>query len=168
MCFMIWLYFSLTLPGDTPMTLKVTLTDAVKQAMKAKDTDRLKTLRLAQSAIKDQEIATNNRDIGLSDDEVIAILQKMVKQRQQSIDMYKEGGRDDLASAEQAEIAILDGFLPQKADADTMKAWVAESIKTLGATGMQDMGKVMGHLKSHHGAALDMGVVGGLVKDALS
>ncbi len=153
-------------------------------AMKAKDKERTAALRLIAAKIKDRDIelrskkstvaigkgslSPNTASDGLADDgQIIDVLQKMGKQRRESITMYEDGGRDELAAQEKAELAVIEEFLPQQmSDADTSAA--IEAIKAeLGADGMKDMGRVMGELKKRHGTELDMSKASGLVKAAL-
>lgn len=138
-------------------------------AMKAKDKERTAALRLIAAKIKDRDIELRTKeDAGDDDAMVIDVLQKMGKQRRESITMYEDGGRDELAAQEKAELAVIEEFLPQQmSDADASAA--IEAIKAeLGAEGMKDMGRVMGELKKRHGTELDMSKASGLVKAALS
>lgn len=139
-------------------------------AMKAKEKERTATLRQIAAKIKDKdiELRTSSKEAPKDDELVTQVLQKMAKQRRESITMYNEGGREELAAAESAELAIIEEFLPQMMDADATKAAI-EAIKAeVGAESIKDMGKVMGQLKAKHGAELDMGLASGLVKAALS
>lgn len=151
------------------MDLRTKLQAATKEAMKAKDSARLSTLRLMAAAIKDREIAarstTDEADLGEAD--LVALLSKMVKQRQESAKAYEEGGRLELAEKEVAEIAVIQEFLPrQLSDAET-KAAVDKAITDLGAESVRDMGKVMATLRERHGGQMDFGAVGPLVKAQL-
>jgi uncharacterized protein YqeY len=138
-------------------------------AMKAGDKESRNAISLIQAAIKNRDIELRTGS-GTADDDaiVVEVLQKMVKQRRESIQMYETGGRQELADAERAEVAVIERFLPaQMSEADTTAA--IEAIKTeLGATGMKDMGRVMAELKTRHAASLDMSKASGLVKAALS
>ncbi len=138
-------------------------------AMKAGDKESRATIGLIQAAIKNRDIEA--RTGGAPDDDnalVIEVLQKMVKQRRESIDMYRKGNREELAAAEEAEVAVIERFLPaQMSEEETRNAIEVIKIET-GANGMKDMGKVMAELKSRHGAELDMSKASGLVKAALS
>ncbi|MEP5939068.1 MAG: GatB/YqeY domain-containing protein [Erythrobacter sp.] len=138
-------------------------------AMKAKEKERTATLRQISAKIKDKDIELRTSDKTVPDDELVTgVLQKMAKQRRESITMYDEGGRAELADAERAELTIIEGFLPQMMSEDETKAAIAEIKAATGAEGMKDMGKVMGQLKGKYGAVLDMGLASGLVKAALS
>ena len=151
------------------MGLRTRITDGIKTAMRDKDTARLSTLRLINAAVKDQDIAARgkgNAD-GVGDDELLAILGKMVKQRQESVRAYEEGGRLELAEQERAEIAIIEDYLPrQLTEAEVEKA-VAEAISEAGAESIRDMGRVMGALKSKYTGRMDFGAVGPMVKARL-
>lgn len=138
-------------------------------AMKAGDKEARAAIGLIQAAIKNRDIELRTGTAPTDDDAVVVeVLQKMVKQRRESIQMYETGGRQELADAEKAEVAVIERFLPaQMSDADTTAA--IEAIKAeLGATGMKDMGRVMAELKARHAANLDMSKASGLVKAALS
>jgi uncharacterized protein YqeY len=142
---------------------------ALITAMKAGDKADTATLRLVQSAIKNRDIEARTGKAPDDDDVlVVEVLQKMVKQRRESIEMFVKGGRQELADAEAAEITVIERFLPQQmSEAETTAA--IEAIKTeLGAAGMKDMGRVMAELKARHAATLDMSKASGLVKAALS
>jgi len=138
-------------------------------AMKAGDKEARGAIGLIQAAIKNRDIELRTGTANPDDDAVVVeVLQKMVKQRRESIAMYQQGGRPELAAAEQAEVAVIERFLPaQMSEADTAAA--IESIKAeLGASGMKDMGRVMAELKARHATSLDMSKASGLVKAALS
>ncbi|MDQ0251166.1 uncharacterized protein YqeY [Sphingomonas kyeonggiensis] len=137
-------------------------------AMKAGDKEARGAISLIQSAIKNRDIEERTKSVQMDDDAlVIEVLQKMVKQRRESIEMFEKGGRQELADAEKAEVAVIERFLPaQMSDAETMAA--IEAIKAeLGASGMKDMGRVMAELKARHATTLDMSKASGLVKAAL-
>lgn len=144
----------------------------LKAAMKAKEPLRLSTLRLINAAIKDREIAAR-ADAGegsataVADADVMQILSKMVKQRQESARVYEEGGRLELAEKERDEIAVIEEFLPKPLSDDEVEAAIVAAISEVGADSLRDMGKVMGILKSAHTGRMDFGAVGGLVKDRL-
>ncbi len=149
------------------------LRDQIKQAtvsaMKSGEKDRTAALRLIAAKIKDRdiELRTSSREIP-DDDLVTEVLQKMAKQRRESIQMYEEGGRQELADKEKAELAVIEEFMPAMLGEDETRAAI-EAIKAeLGATGVKDMGRVMAELKARHGAQLDMAKASGLVKAALS
>lgn len=147
------------------MTLTEQLKEAMKDAMRAKDKARLGTIRLALSAIKQREV---DGQTSLSDDEVLAILTKMVKQRKDSITQYVEGGRQDLADIESAEIAVLEKFLPAALSANELDEIVVNAISESGAQGMQDMGKVMNIIRPKVQGRADMGQVSQTVKAKLT
>jgi uncharacterized protein YqeY len=152
------------------MTLRDRINAALKDAMKNKEGARLSTLRLINAALKDRDIALRGEGegaAGLSDAEVLSILSKMVKQRQESARAYEEGGRLDLAEREQDEIAVIEEFLPkQLSDAEIRKA-VDKAITEVDANSIRDMGRVMGALKSRYTGQMDFGRVGPMVKDRL-
>ncbi|ODQ00380.1 MULTISPECIES: GatB/YqeY domain-containing protein [Salinivibrio] len=147
------------------MELLERLKDAQKAAMKAKDKTRLGTIRLLMSAIKQQEVDTRQ---SLSDEDILAVLTKSVKQRRDSVAQYQSAGRDDLADAELAEIAVIEEFLPQPLSEAEVDALVKAAVEKTGAASMQDMGKVMGVLKPQIQGRADMGKVSQLVKANLS
>ena len=146
------------------MSLIDQLKDQMKKAMVAKEKARLGTIRLALSAIKQIEVDTRET---LNDDQIIAVLTKMVKQRRDSIAQYESAGRPELAEVEAAEISVLETFLPQPLTAEEVEAIVAETVSEVGAASMADMGKVMGALKGKLQGRADMSVVGGLVRAKL-
>ncbi|RYH02404.1 GatB/YqeY domain-containing protein [Salipiger sp. IMCC34102] len=154
------------------MDVRQRLSTAMKEAMKSKDADRLSTLRLINAAIKDRDIAlrgTGAEDgAQVSDDEVLGILGRMVKQRQESARAYEEGGRLELAEKERAEVEVIEGFLPRQLDEDETKAAIDAAIAETGATGIRDMGRVMGALKAKYTGQMDFGRVGPLVKARLA
>lgn len=138
-------------------------------AMKAKDKERTAALRLIGAKIKDRDIELRTSDKKPEDDELVTdVLMKMAKQRRESIEMYEGGGRQELADKEKSELAVIEEFLPQQMSEDETRAAIATIKADLGAEGMKDMGRVMGELKSRHGATLDMTKASGLVKEALS
>jgi len=140
----------------------------VKDAMKSGDKARLTTLRLITAAIKDRELGVGGQaPTEVGDAEVVAILQKMVKQRRESIATYEKAGRTDLADQEKSEIAVLEGYLPKQMDEAGVKAAVAELIAELGAAGPKDMGRVMGALKERFAGQMDFGRASGVVKELL-
>jgi uncharacterized protein YqeY len=138
-------------------------------AMKAKDKERTAALRQISAKIKDRDIEERTSSKAIDDDALVtSVLQKMAKQRRESIEMYEQGGREELAAAEAAELAVIEEFLPQMMSEEETKAAI-EAIKAeTGASGMKDMGTVMGALKERHGAVLDGKLASGLVKAALS
>ncbi len=137
-------------------------------AMKAKDKERTAALRLISAKIKDRDIEMRGKDAGDDDAMVIDVLQKMAKQRRESITMYEEGGRTELAEQEKTELAVIEEFLPQQMNEAETKAAIEKIKAETGAEGMKDMGKVMGELKARHGTQLDMGRASGWVKESLS
>jgi len=151
------------------MDMRSRLTEALKAAMKAKDVDRLSTLRLINAAIKDREIALRGEgdDAGVTDAQVLGILGKMVKQRQESARAYEEGGRLELAEKERSEILVIEEFLPRQLDAAQTEAAINKAIKAVDASSIRDMGKVMGTLKSQYTGQLDFSKVGAQVKNLL-
>lgn len=152
------------------MELRAEINAALKQAMKDKAADRLSTLRLINAAIKDREIAMRGEadESPLGEADVLAILGKMVKQRQESARTYEEGGRLDLAERELNEITVIEEFLPrQLSDKEVDKA-VDTAVEQVGASSIRDMGKVMGLLKKQYTGQMDFGAVGPKVKDRLA
>lgn len=152
------------------MTLRSRIDTELKDAMRARATDRLSTLRLINAAIKDRDIAARGegREGGVDDDEVLSILAKMVKQRLESARVYEEGGRLELAERERNEVTVIEEFLPRQMDDAEVSAAVDAAITETGASGIRDMGKVMGVLKSRHQGQMDFGKVGPVVKDRLN
>lgn len=147
--------------------------DAIKQAlveaMKAKDTQTVSTLRMAQAAIKNRDIELRTGEAPANDDVlVIDVLTKMVKQRRESIDMYEKGGRAELADAERAEVEVLERFLPSTMSEEEAQKVINALVAELGAASPKDMGKVMGALKERYAGQIDMGKAGPLVKAALA
>ncbi len=148
------------------MDLRGKLNDALKEAMRAKDADRLSTLRLINAAIKDRDIARRGegKEGGVEDAEILAILGKMVKQRQESARAYEEGGRLELAEKERAEIAVIEDFLPRQLTEEEAEAAIQAAIREVGASSIRDMGKVMAVLKAKYTGQMDFGSVGAKVK----
>ncbi len=144
--------------------IKAKLNDAVKEAMRAKDKARLSTLRLATAALKQIEV---DERIELDDTRVLAILDKMVKQRKDSVEQFTQGGRDDLAQIELAEIDVLKDFLPQAMDEAEIASVIQAAIADTGAQGMKDMGQVMAIVKPQVQGRADMGAVSKKVKELL-
>ena len=147
------------------MTLKEQITEDMKTAMRAKDSERLATIRLLLAALKQKEV---DERIELDDAMVVAIVDKMVKQRKDSIAAFTTGGRPDLADKEAAEIKVIEGYLPQRMSADETTAAVKAIVAELGASGPGDMGKVMGVVKTRLAGKADMGQVSAAVKAALT
>ena len=147
------------------MSLKAKINDDMKTAMKARETARLGAIRLLLAAIKQKEV---DERIQLDDATVLAVIDKMLKQRRDSIAQYEKAGRQDLVDAEKFEVEVLSGYMPQALSADEIRAAVTEAIAASDAGGPQDMGKVMAILKPILAGRADMGQVSGLVKAALS
>ncbi|ATI79236.1 GatB/YqeY domain-containing protein [Sphingobium yanoikuyae] len=149
--------------------IRDTIKSAQVESMKAGDKDRLAAVRLILAKLKDRDIELRTASNVPDDDTVVVeVLQKMVKQRRESIDMFKSGGRDELAAKEQAELDVIETFLPAQLSEDETRAAI-EGIKSeIGAESVKDMGKVMAVLKERHGAVIDMSKASGLVKAALS
>ena len=146
------------------MTLKGQLQDDMKTAMKAGDKDRLKVVRLIRAAINQIEV---DQRIELDDAAVLGVLNKMVKQRRDSISQFRDGGRDDLADVELAEIAVIENYLPEQMSDDELDAMIAKAISDIGAESIRDMGKVMGAVKAKAEGRADMAAVGAKVKSIL-
>ena len=151
------------------MDLRDRVNQALKQAMRDKDASRLATLRLINAAIKDQEIAGRSADgaMTVGDPEIMAILAKMTKQRNESVRAYEEGGRLDLAERERAEIAVIEEFLPRQLNETEVATAIDKAIADVGASSIRDMGKTMGKLKERHAGQMDFGAVGSQVKARL-
>jgi uncharacterized protein YqeY len=149
--------------------LRDDINTAVKEAMKAKDERKLSTLRMVNSALKNADIeARGQGKPPLSDEDILGLMQKMIKQRQESVELYDKGGRAELADQERAEIAVIAAYLPKQMSEDEVKAAIAAAIKDTGASGMKDMGKVIAALKAKHAGQMDFGKASGLVKAALT
>ncbi len=148
--------------------IRETLSTAMKEAMKAKDTRRLSTVRLIQAAIKDRDIA--NRGTGkdeTSEDEILQILQKLVKQREESAKIYDEAGRTELATQEREEIAVIKTFMPEQLSDEKVAEIIAGIIAETGASGIKDMGKVMAALRERYAGQMDFGKASGTIKAQL-
>lgn len=145
------------------------INDALKEAMLAKDKLRVCTIRLMMAAIKDRDIALRSEDSaeGLDDAGIMALLARMVKQREESAGTYDTAGRTELAETERAEIAVIKEFLPKPLSAGEVEAAISKAMSETGASSIRDMGKVMGALKSKYAGRMDFGAVGGQVKAAL-
>ena len=149
--------------------LRDQINDALKEAMKAKNERAVSTLRMVNSTLKNADIeARGAGKPALGEAEVLAILQKMIKQRQESVELYKKGGRDDLVAQEEAEIAIISGYLPRQISDDEMKSAIDAAVAETGASGMKDMGKVIGALRGKYAGQMDMAKASALVKAKLS
>ena len=149
--------------------LRDDLTSALKDAMKAGDTTTVSTLRLISAALKDRDIAarSNGNSEGIDDGEVLSMLQTMIKQRQESAKLYREGGREELASAEEGEIDTIRRFLPEQLDATEVLDAVQKAVAETGAESVKDMGKVMGYLKEHYAGKMDFSEASAAVKEKL-
>jgi uncharacterized protein YqeY len=145
-------------------------TTALKQALKDKDQVAMSTIRLMTAAMKDRDIAArgNGNDEGISEAEILSMLQSMIKQRQESSKMYRENDRRELADREEAEIKVIERFLPAQMSEEEMGAAIEAIIADIGAESIKDMGKVMGELKGKYAGQLDMAKAGGLVKAKLA
>jgi hypothetical protein len=151
------------------MDLRERINTALKDAMRAKEADRLSTLRLINAAIKDREIALRGEGDGgeVGDEAILAILGRMVKQRLESARAYEEGGRIELAEKERAEIGVIEEFLPRQLTQAEVEDAIVAAIAEVGATSVRDMGRVMAALKARHTGQMDFGRVGGNVKERL-
>ena len=147
------------------MSLKERITDDMKTAMRAKDSERLGTIRLLQSAMKQKEV---DERIELDDTAIVAIVDKMIKQRKDSIAAFEQAARPDLVDKEKAELAVLSAYLPERLSAQELSDAVQAIVKELGASGPGDMGKVMGAVKTRLAGKADMGAVSAAVKAALA
>jgi uncharacterized protein YqeY len=147
------------------MSLKARITEDMKSAMKAGDKDRLKVVRLMLAAVKQVEI---DKRTDLDDAAVLGVIGKMVKQRRDSVEQFEKGGREDLASIERDEIAVLETYLPEQLSEDELATIVDAAIEDTGAAGMRDMGKVMAQVKAKAAGRADMGAVSATVKERLN
>lgn len=153
------------------MTMRDRIATSLKEAMKAKEAERLSTLRLINAAIKDRDIALrgeSGNEEGVGDAEVLAILGKMVKQRQESARAYEEGGRLELAEKELAEIKVIEEYLPRQLTADEVQAAIQAAVAETGASSIRDMGKVMAALKARYTGQMDFAAAGAQVKEQLA
>jgi uncharacterized protein len=151
------------------MSLREQFTDQLKLSMKAGNSARTSTLRMIVAKLKDTDIAARPKGIDkVPDDEVLSMLRGMVKSRRESVVLYQQGNRPELAAKEDAEIAVIEAFLPKQLDDSAIEAAVGEAIAETGAASIKDMGKVMAALRAKHAAALDMGKAGPIVKARLS
>jgi uncharacterized protein YqeY len=147
------------------MAIRERLSESMKAAMKAKDAKRLSTVRLMLAGIQQQDIATKQT---IADDEVLSVLARMIKQREESATTYDAGGRPELAQGERDEIVVIREFMPQQLSADQIAAAVKETVASLGASSMKDMGKVMAALKERYSGQMDFAKASAQVKEALS
>ena len=150
------------------MALRDTFTEELKAAMKAGDKGRLATIRLIQAALKDREIEARTSGKDLTEDDVLGLLQKMIKQRQESLRIYEEAKRDDLAAQERTEIEVISSFLPKQMVEAEVSAAIDAAVAETGAAGMKDMGKVMAVLKERYAGRMDFGRASGAIKAKLS
>ena len=151
------------------MSLRNQIEEKLNQALKAKDKNTYPTLRLVVSAIKDAEIAGRTKgQKEMSDSDITAILKKMIKQRNESCEVYKKAGRNELLENETKEIEVINGFLPKQLSEEETKKICADVVKSVGASSMKDMGKVMGVLKSKHSDTLDFSKVSSIIKELLN
>jgi uncharacterized protein YqeY len=149
--------------------LRDDINNAVKDAMRAKEERKLSTLRMVNATIKNADIdARGQGKPPLSDGDLLGVFQKMIKQRQESVELYEKGGREELAAQERAEILVISGYLPKQMSDDDVKAAIAATITDTGAAGIKDMGKVIGALKAKYAGQMDFGKASGLVKAALT
>lgn len=151
------------------MALRERINAALKDAMKSKEADRLSTLRLINAAIKDMDIARrgDGNDSELSDADITAILDRMVKQRRESIRAYEEAGRLELAEKERAEVKVIEEYLPRQLSEEEIAKAVDAAVEATGASSIRDMGRVMAELKTRHTGQMDFAAVGPMVKDRL-
>jgi len=149
------------------MALREQFTDQLKAAMKAGDAPRVSTLRMIMAKLKDTDIAARPALQQVPDEQIVGMLRGMTKSRRESVELYKQGKREDLVAKEEAEIAVIEAFLPQQMDEAATAAAVAAAIAETGAASVKDMGRVMAALKAKHAATLDMAKVGPLVKARL-
>jgi len=151
------------------MTLRTQFNDALKTAMKAGDPARTSTMRMILAKLKDVDIAARPKGVtAVPDEEVLGMLRGMVKSRRESVELYQQGNRPELAAKEEAEITVIEEFLPQQMGEADLQQAVEQAIAETGAIAVKDMGKVMAALKSKHGAALDLGRAGPLVRARLA
>ena len=144
------------------------IAEETKQAMKSGDKARLSALRMVSAAIKNLDIEARTQGKEPGDDQLLGVLQKLVKQRQESADLYDKGGRPELAAGERAEIAVIQSFLPKQMSEDEVRAAIAAAIAKTGAASLKDMGKVIAELKASHAGQMDFGKASGLVKTMLA
>lgn len=145
------------------------INNSLKEAMKAKDERRVSTLRMVNSTLKNADIEARGQGKGpLGDDELLGLLQKMIKQRNESIELYERGGRAELAQQERDEIAIITSYLPKQMSDEEVKAAIGAAIAQTGAAGMKDMGKVVGALKAKYAGQMDFAKASALIKGMLA
>jgi uncharacterized protein YqeY len=150
------------------MSLRARFTEELKAAMRAGDTARVSTIRMITAKLKDADIASRPSGVDeIPEEQITSLLRGMVKSRRESVELYRQGNRPELAEKEEAEIAVIESFLPQQLDEAAMQAAVKEAVAETGASSIKDMGKVMAALKAKHAAVLDMAKAGPMVKAAL-
>ena len=151
------------------MSLREKINEQFNTALKSKNKTLISTLRLVLAAIKERDISnrTNEKKEPVKDEEIVKVLRRMKKQRQESADLYKTGGRQELLEAEESEIKIIDTFLPKQLNEEDTKKICKETIQSLGASSIKDMGKIMGVLKQKYSASIDFSKVNIIVKDLL-
>jgi uncharacterized protein YqeY len=150
------------------MTLRTQFTDQMKASMKAGDSARTSSLRMIMAKLKDTDIASRPKGVDqIPDEEIIPMLRGMVKSRRESVELYTKGNRPELAAKEEAEIGVIESFLPSQMDAAAMEQAVAAAVAETGAASIKDMGKVMAALRAKHAANLDMAMAGPMVKARL-
>ena len=155
--------------ADAPITLRDSISESTKDAMRRKDSLRVSTLRLVSAAIQDRDIAARSEDRcgGIEEPEILSLLSKMVKQREESAKTYEDNGRPELAERERSEIEIVREFMPKELTEEEMKTAISAIVEETGATCLKDMGKIMGRLKTEFAGRLDMGKAGAIVKGHL-
>ena len=152
------------------MSLREKINQQFNVALKSKDKTLISTLRLILAAVKDRDIAnrtSKNKEV-VKDNDIISVLQKMKKQRKDSVELYKKGDRPELLEIEESEIKVIDSFLPKQLNEEEPKKICKETIESLGASSMKDMGKIMGHLKQKYGNSIDFSKVNLIVKELLN
>ena len=152
------------------MSLREKINEQFNTALKSKNKTLISTLRLVLAAIKERDISnrTNEKKEPVKDEEIVKVLRRMKKQRQESVDLYKKGGRQELLEAEESEIKIIDTFLPKQLNEEDTKKICKETIESLGASSMKDMGKIMGSLKKKYSDTIDFSKVNTIVKGLLN
>ena len=155
--------------AEPQVKLRDSIVESTKDAMRSKDSLRVSTLRLVSAAIKDRDIAARSEDRcdGIEEAEILSLLSKMVKQREESAKTYEDNGRPELAERERSEIEIVREFMPKALSEDEMNSAISAIVEDTGATCLKDMGKIMGRLKSEYAGRLDMGKAGAIVKGHL-
>lgn len=150
--------------------MRATLNEALKQSLKAREARRVSTLRLILAAIKDRDIAARAEDrcAGITDEEILQVLAKMVRQRHESADIFEKGGRPEMAAQEREEIEIIESFMPRQMSPEEIQGAVAALVSELGARGLKDMGRCMGVLKERYAGQMDFGKASGVVREILT